>query len=332
MSATLWRHPNGTWYARWRGPAGSERVSTGCRDEGDARRFLKQFNAEADNSIGATTVADVMSLYQKNRAGEVRSSATLGYCVGHISRLMGDIRPDQVGNPAVRRYASERRSEGVSDGTIIRELVTLRAALHRGEREGWCARPGAFQMPVVKPPPTDRWLTRDEAARLIAECKTPHLKLFVILALSTGARREAILELTWDRVDLDRRQIDYGVGHGNKRRARVYIADDIEKLLRLHQMHRTCDHVIEFNGAPISSVKTSLSKAAARAGLGRLGTHVFRHTAATWAKMRGESDDRIAAMLGASVKMVKDVYGHHDPEYLKTTVTQGLVTDVTEGG
>ena len=47
------------------------------------------------------------------------------------------------------------------------------------------------------PPGRTRHLTEDEIARLLAECRDDHLRLFVMLALNTGARRAAILDLTW---------------------------------------------------------------------------------------------------------------------------------------
>ena len=56
--------------------------------------------------------------------------------------------------------------------------------------------------------PRDVRLTREQAARFIAACDAPHLRLFVVLALTTGARKEALLDLTWDRVDFDARRIN----------------------------------------------------------------------------------------------------------------------------
>ncbi len=59
-----------------------------------------------------------------------------------------------------------------------------------------------------KPAPKDRYLTRAEIDQLLAAPAEPHIRLAILLMLSTAARVTAILELTWDRVDLDRGQID----------------------------------------------------------------------------------------------------------------------------
>ena len=49
----------------------------------------------------------------------------------------------------------------------------------------------------------DRWLTREEADRLIATCPS-HLAALVRFALATGCRAREITGLEWDRVDLER--------------------------------------------------------------------------------------------------------------------------------
>jgi integrase len=51
------------------------------------------------------------------------------------------------------------------------------------------------------------YLLRREYDALIAACEVPHLRLFVTLALATAGRASAVLELTWDRIDFERGQI-----------------------------------------------------------------------------------------------------------------------------
>jgi len=50
----------------------------------------------------------------------------------------------------------------------------------------------------------DRWLTQEEADRLIAAA-APHLKALIRFPLTTGCRAREITGLEWDRVDLKRR-------------------------------------------------------------------------------------------------------------------------------
>ncbi len=48
----------------------------------------------------------------------------------------------------------------------------------------------------------DRWLTREEANRLISVCP-PHLAAIVRFTLATGCRSSEITGLEWSRVDLE---------------------------------------------------------------------------------------------------------------------------------
>ncbi len=70
--------------------------------------------------------------------------------------------------------------------------------------------------------------------RLLAECHDSHLRLFVLLALNTGARRGAILDLTWPQVDLVNGLINLnpaGRVQTAKRRAMVPISDTLREAL-----------------------------------------------------------------------------------------------------
>jgi integrase len=54
---------------------------------------------------------------------------------------------------------------------------------------------------------------RDEARALLKACRRfPHVRAFVALSLATAARQSALLELTWDRVDMDKRRITLALG------------------------------------------------------------------------------------------------------------------------
>jgi integrase len=52
-----------------------------------------------------------------------------------------------------------------------------------------------------------RYLSEAEITRLFAACarsRNPHLTAVVTLALNTGLRKTEILDLTWERVELDK--------------------------------------------------------------------------------------------------------------------------------
>jgi integrase len=108
----------------------------------------------------------------------------------------------------------------------------------------------------LRPPPSkprDRYLTKDERDLLLANIETPHVRLFVILALTTGARMGAILDLTWDRVNLKHGTIDFnppGRDKSNKRRTVVPINSRLREALEEAQKAALSDHVIEYGGSP----------------------------------------------------------------------------------
>lgn len=220
----------------------------------------------------------------------------------------------QINTDLCRRYIESRRKLGKGDGTILREMGVLKAAVRR-----YADKAGAvFEMPPA-PPPRDRYLTKAEFRKLVDAARgTPHLYRFLLVAVATAARAGAILDMKWDQVNFARRQIDLGEGTGNKRRAIVPMTAGLESEMRKAFKERTSEYVIEFGGEKVGSVKKSFANAVANAGLHDVTPHVLRHTAAVWMAEAGRPMAEIAQYLGhSSEKVTFRIYARYSPDYLR---------------
>ena len=227
--------------------------------------------------------------------------------------------PEHLTKDVIRDYTAHRR-QTVKDGTIGTELRWLRTALNWALKEDWIARVPHIEVPPATPP-RDRWLTREEADRLIEAAHTPHIRLFILIALHTAARSTAILELEWDRVDFERGRIDFNtkVRHFKaKGRAIVPMNNTLRAALTTSLGSALTPFVIEYAARPVKSVKAGFRTACERAGLDDVTPHTLRHTAATWMAQGGVPMWQIAGYLGhASSRMTEKVYAHHSSDWLK---------------
>jgi integrase len=244
----------------------------------------------------------------------------LGWAHKPLVRILGVKPPEAITESECRRYAAQRRREGVGDATIRTELAALKAALRwaGGRERGLIAEVPTVSMPP-RPEARIRWLTRDEAARLLAACEAHHVRLFITIALNTAARSGAILSLTWERIDLAARVIDFrepGRAQTRKRRKLVRINDTLAEALTQAQSVATTEYVIEWAGDRIDRIKHGFARSAARAGLTDVTPHVLRHTAVTWMLQAGVSIWEAAGMAGMTAEMVERVYGHAHPDYM----------------
>jgi len=85
---------------------------------------------------------------------------------------------------------------------------------------------------------------------------------------------------------------------------------------------------VEWNGKPVTSVKTAFASAVRLARLdisnGAITPHTLRHTAATWLMQNGASVWEAAGFLGMSPQLVEKTYGHHHPDHLKRVSQRGF--------
>ncbi|MGI9489300.1 MAG: tyrosine-type recombinase/integrase [Geminicoccaceae bacterium] len=308
MQPRLGRY-RGQWYAIWQDD-GTKRASLRTKDRAEAERnfadFLKRWNAPGE------TIADIMQAYLRDKRRTASDADRLHYAWKRLRPLFGSLLPHQVTRDLCRQYSIERSA---SAGTIRREFSTLRAGLRWFDPQVRAV----FELPPP-PPPRERHLSREEYEALVeAAIRTPHVYLFVVLALATAARATALLDLSWNRVDLDRGIIRLGSGTRLKGRATVPITQRASDALREARECALTPFVIEYGGKRVKRIRKAFMRAVERAGLGKDVTpHVLRHTAAVWMAEAGTPMAEIAQYLGhSSPDITYRVYARYSPSYLR---------------
>lgn len=342
---------------------GNMHVATGClkHQVGEAEKRLAAYiggkyrPSRLAQEIDQIDIADVLSVYLDDCGPRITDQPKFERCIARLNDYWGGKTLSDVTAAECRAYAHSR---GKTGGTRT-DLETLRAAINHHAKENLHYGTVRVTLPP-KGPPRDRWLTRDEAAKLIWACwryrerqtvhrgrqkglqittdKRPlqHLARFILIGLYTGTRASAIASASPYRdmghsfVDLDQ-GIYYRLAIGRRATNKRQTPAPIPPRLLAH-MRRwvrrgvVTSHFVEWQGAPVKSVKTGFRHAVALAGLwGKVTPHTLRHTAATWLMQRGVPIWQAAGYLGMSAQMIERTYGHHHPDYMRSAA-QAITT------
>lgn len=307
------------WYIVWADGSGrTRRRSTGQTDRPIAEAALAAFLLERGTAVSPGVVPLIES-YQAERGPQTAAAERIGFAAKPLTRHFAGQTVEDLTSAAIREYIAGR---AVKPATIARELTVLRAALRHAVKMGRLPAAPIIEVPP-QAPPRDRWLTRKEATKLLTACHLPHLRLFVLLALNTGARRGAILGLTWGQVDLKNARIDFnppGRVQTAKRRPVVPINRPLLAALRAAKKAAKTDHVIEYQGESLKGIRRAFKDACKVAKLKGVTPHTLRHTAATWMAQSGVPLTEIAGILGQSIQRTTERYIKHHPDYLRRGV------------
>lgn len=300
---------SGVWYVVWTEKGRSHRVSTKETDRWRAERFLAEYAAALDLPPQEFDIAMLVNGYLQEAPGEAHHAKA-------VIRLLGPLSPASLTRARVRMFHQARRAEGASDSTINRQSRVLRAALEWGRKEGWFTEVPHIDAPTPAPP-RDRFLSRDEFARLYEAAEEIHLRTFLALAVYTGQRASAILELTWDDIDTEAMLVRYQGGNATKRRTPyVPISAPLALTLSTAILDRRGPFVVHWRGEPITSIKKAFGAAVRRAGLEDVRIHDLRRTAASWILESGGSFDMAAVLLSDDVRTVRRHYARFNDSYM----------------
>jgi integrase len=299
------------------------RYTLATDDPSEAYLLAPALYAEVTRPAGRT-VADLWAAYVADSYGKAVLE-TMTHTWKALEPRFGKRHGESITKEDCRAHTEQRRKEvwqgrNISDGTIHTELGHLRTVLKWAASNKLIAFAPDIERPT-KPEAKDRYLTRDEVARILAHAKTPHLKLAIHLMIATAARVTAILELKWDRVDLSRKLIHLRDPEDPvKRKGRAIIPINSSLLVALREAKKgsMSEYVIEWAGDNVKSLKRGIATAAREAGVADVSAHVFRHTAAVWLAEAGRPMEEIAQYLGHSnPNITRKVYARYSPDYLR---------------
>jgi integrase len=355
----LQTNDKGVYYATWSENRRSKRKSMGTADRAVAEARFAQWilygghKAEVSEEAKAElNVSELWAIYDEKHVQKATASpAAIEYAWKNLEPFFGKMRVGQIDQDDVDAYERKRAAGAIGrpskPSTVRKELVALRACLnwHASPERGKRRVLELKDLPVYTLPeesdPRDRWLTTAEIDKLMAAARALHPgaarmsrgERFLRLALETAARKQAILDLTWDRVDFEIGVIDFAVpGRKQTKKRRITVPISATLMPQLKRMHaeRINDRVMDHGGAVWSTVQSIVLKAGLappqKIGSGEkpkstgISPHTFRHSAATHMARRGVPLYDIAGILGNSLAMVEKVYAKHCPGRLRAAV------------
>lgn len=212
----------------------------------------------------------------------------------HLNAEFKDYRLVDIKPGAVRRYVTRRiQEDGASPATANRELSFLKSILYAAEADEIIPANPIRGRRVKKQPENNHrekvilgLNLSDDKLRALVDSAADYLQPILKIALTTGMRRDEILEMKWRDVDLTLGTIRIPAENAKSKRERT-VPLDPDMCVDLDSMPRKSEYIFlnPETGTRIKDVRGSFSAACKAAGIetGRpdgLVFHDLRHLAA----------------------------------------------------
>lgn len=268
-------------------------------------------------------IVDALSYYGEHHAPTLKAPERIGYCIDALLPFWGNLKVAEATGETCRRYAAYR---GVSGSTVRRELNCLQSALNLYSKEGYLQ----YAPTLTKPAEGERknrWLTRDEVARLLSQCRHPkrrHMAIFILIGVYTGTRHKAILSLQFQPnteggwIDTTNGLI-YRRGEGERESIKRRTTAKLPRKLLAHLKRlerRGSRYVVNIEGQRVGNIRKAFVGLREAAGLdAAVVPHTLKHTAITWGMQGQMHIPDAASFFGTSVETIQKHYWHHSPDF-----------------
>jgi len=287
------------------------------------------------------TVKEFIEIYRESTRLQIKPASMYskeGSFRRHIVPHLGHLRLDQVTYAALEDFkqalsrtpiARNRKSPRMlCNKSINNILVVVNHMMEVARKRGVITVVPEIDW-LKLPPPTFRFLSFDEAARL-ERAADGEWRAMITVALRTGMRRGELMALRWEDVDLNAGRLTvrrnyslkkFGTPKGGRARE-IALGEDVIAVLRAQRHERGelvfCDPAGKVYTTGM--LKRPLVRAYKGAGLKPIGWHTLRHTFASHLAMLGVSMRAIQELLGHATIQMTERYAHLAPQVKRDAV------------
>ena len=298
-------------------------AGTGNRSEAEALLAKLKLEAFRESNFGikpqrSWQEAVVRYLLSKQH---LRSFADVRRICRRLDPYLGPLQLREITGDVIWQITQGELKRGNQPATVNRYLATIRNLL-RIARDEW---QWIEIIPKIRllsgEVERDRWLTQEEADRVIAAA-APHLQALIRFALATGCRAREITGLEWNRVDLQRCTAWLDQTKNGTPRGVPLNRDAVDVLAAERGKHPV--FCFTYRGEPIAWELTNSAwqQAMRKAGITDFRFHDLRHTWASWHRQAGTSCDELKELGGWKSRVMVDRYAKFATEHLAAAATR----------
>ncbi|HZY60888.1 MAG TPA: tyrosine-type recombinase/integrase [Edaphobacter sp.] len=267
-------------------------------------KFAGEFLAYQKRRISSKVLKGKLSRTEYNRQ--------VGIVEGHLNPYFGAMKLKLIQKQDVAAYINSRMGE-VSDGTIIKEVNTLKRLLNVAIEMGKIQVNHAQRAPVPKAPEGRvRYLSPDELGNVLNFCPE-WLRPIAGLAVALGTRRGELLAVRWEDINMNAGTILLRKTKNGKPRPAFINALARQVLVSMDTGKR---RGLLFPEVTPAQVTVAFIRACKDAGIEDFSLHDLRHTFASHARMNGVDLHDLQKLLGHSDPRMTDRYAHLSNEHL----------------
>lgn len=179
--------------------------------------------------------------------------------------------------------------------------------------------PCANLIPLKTKPKERRVLVGDEEYRLLQTCRqslNPYLYCIVLMAITTGARKSEIMNLTWDSIDFENRFAHIKVSKNGRPRRVGLVESVIQELKRLYEVRDISKNKVFASKTTFGrlDIKKAWQSALQRAEIDNFVFHGLRHHYCSIGGQIGASGQQLRSQLGHATASMTDHYSHLDAQ------------------
>jgi integrase len=231
----------------------------------------------------------------------------------------------------IERYKATRKDAGANPATINRELACLKTIFNIAILWGKLDSSPAKQIRRFPVNNIREKILSDEDMRRLVEAADPRIKPVLIIALSTGMRRNEILGLKWQNVHFEGKYIFIEYSKSGKTR-QIPMNDLIVETLK--NIPRVSEFVFynskKNKNVSLFAVRDAFLRACEKARIKGLRFHDLRHCAASAMVRKGIDLVTVSKILGHSSIQMTMRYAHPTPENMRLAINS--LGEILKGG